>query len=528
MMGLGAADVIQVAQAETPHPRPWARRVLAAVASGLLLAASLPSLGIAPLAWFGLVPLLLVVREGSVRAAFLTGWLSGTTFFVAVTYWVVYTIRHYTAVPGPVAVLLLLAMSLVLGLYTAGFAAGVRWMQARRLPWVYLAPALWVVLEWLRGWFVIGFPWGALGYSQWRFTDLVQMVEVTGVYGLSALLVFFNAVLTAIATARGRLELWRLVPLSVLTVLMILLPALGRWRVATLAGLPAAGRLVVGVAQGNIAQDHKWDPEFVDETMTRYEQLTRAAAADGATLVIWPETATPFFFQEAGARREWVLRLARELGTFIVFGSPAATFEDSRLVGQRNRAYLVSPQRGEVDFYDKMQLVPFGEYVPFARVLFFVQQMVDAVGTLIPGTRATVFEGPGGRFGVLVCYEGVFPWISRRVVRDGAEFLVNITNDAWYGRTAAPYQHLAQATLRTIENRVPLVRAANTGISAVVDEDGRIVWAGPLDEMLEHTQQISWHHVRTFYTRFGDVFVGLCVLAVVVAGLVGVRRRPEL
>jgi len=525
-MGLGAADVIQVAQAETPHPRPWARHAMAAVGSGLLLAASLPSLDVAPLAWFGLVPLLLVIREGGVRAAFFTGWLSGTTFFVAVTYWVVHTIRHYTALPGPLAVVLLLLMSLVLGLYMAAFAAGVRWMQARRLPWVYLAPALWVVLEWLRGWFVVGFPWGALGYSQWRFTDLVQVVEVTGVYGLSALLVFFNTVLAAIATARGRLERRHVAALSVLTVLMIALPALGRRRVATLARLPAAGRLVVGVAQGNIAQDHKWDPAFVDETMARYEQLTRAAVSEGAELVVWPETATPFFFQQAGARRESVLRLARELDTFIVFGSPAATFDGPRVVGQRNRAYLVSPQRGEVDFYDKMQLVPFGEYVPFARVLFFVQRMVEAVGTLVPGTRATVFEGPQGRFGVLVCYEGIFPWISRRFVRDGAEFLVNITNDAWYGRTAAPYQHLAQATLRTIENRVPLVRAANTGISAIIDEDGRIAWAGQLEQLVGHTEQISWHHVRTFYTRFGDVFVGMCALAVVVAGLAGHRRRP--
>ena len=145
---------------------------------------------------------------------------------------------------------------------------------------------------------------------------------------------------------------------------------------------------------------------------------------------------------------------------------------------------------------------------------------------LAPGTRATVFDGPEGRFGVLICYEGIFPQVSRRFVHDGADFLVNITNDAWYGQTAAPYQHLAQATMRTVENRVPLVRAANTGISAIVGDDGRIVWAGPLDQLLEHTEAISWRGVRTFYTRFGDVFVWTCVATVVLAAIIGLRRRP--
>jgi len=528
MMGLGAAEVVQVAEAETPRPQPWLVHLLAAVASGLMLAASLPSLDLAGLAWVGLVPLLLVTRGDSLRSAFFTGWLGGLVFYLATTYWVVHTIGHYTALPVPVAAGVSLLMSAALGLYTGAFLAGVRWLQQRRLPWVYVAPALWVILEWMRGWFFIGFPWGALGYSQWRFTDLVQMVEITGVYGVSALLVFFNAVLAAMVTARGRLDRGHATALSVLTVLMLALPALGHLRRSTLDDTEPAGRLVVGIAQGNVAQDHKWDPAFQDETMARYVRLTEAAAARGARLVVWPETAVPFFFQDPGRRRDEVLDLARRLDIHLVFGSPAATFDASgRVAHQRNRAYLIGPHDGEIAHYDKMELVPFGEYVPFARVLFFVQQMVEAVGTLAPGTHATVFDGPGGRFGTLICYEGVFPWVSRVFARDGADFLVNVTNDAWYGPTSAPYQHLAQGTLRAIENRRPLVRAANTGISAIVGDDGRIAWAGPLDEMLEHTAEISWHDTRTIYTRFGDVFVWACVVVVLVAGVAGMRRRPE-
>jgi apolipoprotein N-acyltransferase len=174
-----------------------------------------------------------------------------------------------------------------------------------------------------------------------------------------------------------------------------------------------------------------------------------------------------------------------------------------------------------------MQLVPFGEYVPFSNVLFFVSQVVTAVGQLGAGLVPTVFEIPGGRFGALICYEGIFPALTRRFINGGADFLVNVTNDAWYGNTSAPYQHLAQAAFRTVENRVPMVRAANTGISAIIDADGRIRWQGPLYEMLWHVDDIRWPGVRTIYTRFGDVFVWLCVAATVGAILAGltVRRR---
>jgi apolipoprotein N-acyltransferase len=524
-MGLGAAEVVRVAEAETPRPQPWIRHVAAAVASGLLLAAALPSLDLSALAWVGLVPLLLVTRRSSVRSAFLTGWLAGITFFVAVTYWIVHTIGHYTALPAPLAAVLLLLMSAVLGLYFGAFAGGVRWMQRRALPWVYLAPALWVVLEWMRAWFVVGFGWGTLATSQWRFTDLVQMVEVTGVYGVSALIVFFNAVVAAVVVVRGRLERRHVMALSLLTLLMITIPAVGRLRVRSLARMPAAGSLVVGLAQGNVEQEHKWDPAFQRDTMDRYVRLTEDAATEGAKLVVWPETATPFFFQDPVPQRDEVLALARRLGIHLVFGSPGADIDEAgRVVGQANRAYVVGPDGAEIGHYDKMELVPFGEYVPFGRVLFFVEQVVEAVGTLAPGMRPAVFEGPGGRFGVLICYEGIFPWISRVMVHDGADFLVNVTNDAWYGHTSAPHQHLAQATFRAIENRAPIVRAANTGITAVVRDDGTLAWAGPLDRMLQHTGEISWRGVRTFYTRFGDVFLWICLAAVVLSAAAGLRR----
>ena len=245
-------------------------------------------------------------------------------------------------------------------------------------------------------------------------------------------------------------------------------------------------------------------------------------------LVIWPETATPFFFQETGPLRQAVLAAALEAKVHLLFGSPAFRQDAGGVLEELNRAYLVSPDGWEVASYDKMQLVPFGEYVPYARVLFFVNRIVEAVGTVVAGVSHTVFRLPTARFAVLICYEDVFPALTRRFIAGGADFLVNITNDAWYGPTSAPHQHLAQATLRAVENRVPLVRAANTGISAVIDADGRIRWQGPLFAALFHVDEIAWPGLRTFYTRFGDVFAWTCALVSMIAfGYGALRRRRK-
>ena len=522
-----------VAVAERPW-RPGTRPLLAA-ASGVLLAASFPAPDLEPLAWIGLVPLLVAARGLRPGAAFRIGWLGGFVFYLATVYWVAYTIGSYTTVPLAVALGILALMASALACYTGAFVAGVRWLAARGLPVTWLAPLLWVALEWLRGWFFIGFPWAALGYSQYRHHDLVQIAEVTGVYGVSAILVLFNMVIVGILPERGAGGILperaagtvprRLVPaLVALTLLVVGVPMWGRWRAATLARHPPAGTLRVALAQGNVEQEHKWDPAYQDETLARYRALTAEAAARRAHLVVWPETATPFFFQEPGPRRDAVLETAEKNGVYLLFGSPAFRQDPSGAIQELNRVYLVSPAGRELATYDKMQLVPFGEYVPYAHVLFFVRRIVEAVGDLVPGLVPTVFRVPAARFGVAICYEDVLPGVTRRFVAAGADFLVNVTNDAWYGPTSAPHQHLAQATFRAIEGRVPLVRVANTGISAVIDVDGRIRWRGPLFEPLVRVEQISWPGVRTFYTRFGDLFSWACALASLAAIGYGAAR----
>lgn len=488
--------------------------------SGIVLALAFPKFDLHFLAWIAFVPLVWLIQARTPRQAFVYGFASGMGFYLCTVYWVVHTIGLYSNIPPLIAVGPLLLMCMILASYMGAFAAGLRFYQQCGGTIVLIGPVLWVTLEWLRSFFFIGFPWVSLGYSQYSHLDLMQFVEFTGIYGVSALVIFVNISIFALfspsQTQRG---------LLVLSVIVLVggLSLWGTWRRSQLAALPSSHHLRVGLIQGNMTQDTKWNPYFQEETMVRYEKLSRAAVAQGAELIIWPETAAPFYFQSPLpinmpdrereiAYRERLLRLATELQTPILFGSPAFKVEGQQ-VSMFNRAYLLSSTAEVLGSYDKIQLVPFGEYVPFHSLLFFLDKLVVGIGDFAAGTNTTVFELPKVKFGVLICYEGIFPALTRRFASQGAELLVNITNDAWFGRTSAPYQHLVMEAVRAIENRVPLVRAANTGFSAVVTIDGEIKTRSNLYETTFLVEDLAWPQVKSFYARYGDVFVWFCVVS---------------
>ncbi len=502
------------------------QQIALAVASGVLLALAFPKGDVSLLAWIAFVPLLWVMGEHTPRRAFTYGWISGMGFYLCTVYWVVHTIGFYSNIPPLVAVGPLLLMCTILATYTGAFAAGLRFYQQCEGSTVLLAPLLWVALEWVRSFFFIGFPWADLGYSQHNFLNLIQCVEVTGVYGISAAVIFVNlAVFTVLCQrgpGRGR---WLLAAVLVVFGLSFW----GAARRTQLGALPVAHHLRVGVIQGNIEQDKKWDPEFQEATVARYEQLTRAAVTRGVNLVVWPETAVPFFFQSDVTYQERLLNLVREVKTPVLFGSVGWRSKGSDTVTLFNRAYLVSSSAEVLGFYDKMHLVPFGEYVPFHdSVLFFLDKLVEGIGDFAAGTTPTVFALPEGKFGVLICYEGIFPDLARRFVAEGADFLVNLTNDAWFGRSSAPYMHLVMEAMRAVENRVPLVRAANTGFSAVVDWDGRVRAQTALYETGFLVEEIAWPQVTSFYTVHGDLFARLCALgAIVMLGYGYFQQRTD-
>jgi apolipoprotein N-acyltransferase len=273
--------------------------------------------------------------------------------------------------------------------------------------------------------------------------------------------------------------------------------------------------------QGNIDQGSKWDTAMQAATIERYRRLSLEAAKYAPALIVWPETAVPFFLRYEPALQGRVLDIAAETGSYLLVGSPDAEPPMAANGGTRyhNSAFLISPKRELLSRYDKIHMVPFGEYVPLSSILSFVHKLAYGIGDFEGGRTYTIFDAPGGRFGATICYEAIFPDQVRRHVKEGAEFLVNITNDAWFGRSAAPAQHLAMAALRAAENRRYLIRAANTGISAIVDSSGRILQASDIFVPTVMTDQIRVERTQTFYTRHGDLFAWVCVIFIVVVSM---------
>jgi apolipoprotein N-acyltransferase len=280
----------------------------------------------------------------------------------------------------------------------------------------------------------------------------------------------------------------------------------------------------VALIQGNIRQDLKWEPRFQEETLKIYSHLTLQAKPLQPDLIIWPETAAPFFFQNAYPFQGRILELAHQMKAPLLFGAPAFDRHNSR-IDHFNSAFLISPEKRILGRYDKIHLVPFGEYAPLSGVLGFTRDIIGAMGDFTSGEEVKTLSLPWASFGVLICYEAIFPDLTRQFVDRGATLLVNITNDAWFGKTSAPFQHLSMVTLRAVENRVPIVRAANTGITALIDSSGRVVRSTDLFTRDVLSGKIKINPSSTFYTRWGDLFSYLCVGITILIGLLAYCKR---
>lgn len=484
--------------------------ILLSIASGLLLTAGFPSVDLLFLSWIAWVPLLIALRGKRAGECFGLGYICGLVHYGTSLYWVRYVIHHYGGFGLPLAITVLFMLCAYLAIYPALFAVVAGRLERRPLLWVFVLPAVWVTIEWIKAHAITGFPWGNLGYTQTGFRPLIQIADVTGVYGVSWLVVLGN---TSIAGWLVKPRVRAGIPVFILLAGAAVL--YGSLRLETVTGIQnRADSWTVAVVQGNIDQSQKWDPAFQQETLNRYRDLSLKAAenAQRPNLLVWPETAVPFFYGVEEKLSAQVNGTAKEAGVSLLFGSPGMTWVNGkmRLV---NRAYLVDIENRRVTSYSKQHLVPFGEYVPYQKILFFVQRLVEAAGDFAPGTDASPLC-LGERFlGILICYEGIFPDLSRKAVESGATSLINITNDAWYGKTAAPYQLLQMARWRAIEFRVPLIRAANTGVSAIVDATGEVLGSIPLDERGFLVRTVHPLRMLTLYARWGDFFAWLCVLA---------------
>jgi len=501
--------------------------LLLSLLSGILLILSFPNFDLEFLAWLVLVPLLYSIDGKTLSHSFKLGFLTGIVSFLGILYWIVVAVHTFGNIPLIPSVLILFLLVAYLSLFIGAFTFLTRLIQMRLgFRTLLFTPFLWVALEYLRSILLTGFPWANLGYSQYLNLPFVQMADITGAYGLSFVILLVNATLFSI------LRQWfkKVFPFKEAIVTVILLLGFliyGYVRMGIVdRQMIQNPPLKVGLVQGDIDQSIKWDKAFQLETLNIYDKLSLRVAEDKPDLIIWPETATPFFFQDAKEYQPLVLGIPKKTNAFLLFGSPSYKIEKGK-VNHYNSAYLVSPSGEIVGKYDKIHLVPFGEYVPLQDLLFFIGSLGEGIGDFKSGKEIYNFSLPQDKFGVLICFEIIFPDLCRTFVKKGANFLVTITNDAWFGRTSAPYQHFSMAVFRAVENRVFVARAANTGITGVIDPKGKILKEGGIFKREAMAGTIRLSNRKTFYTLYGDLFAWACSAFSILLLAYALTRRLE-
>jgi apolipoprotein N-acyltransferase len=476
-------------------------------------------------------------REPSVARAFATGLSGGLVFFIGTCYWITNVLRNYGDLSWTGAVLLFTLLAVYLALYYGVFTVAFARLSSRAgLLCFWMAPAIWVGTEYLRGLVFTGFPWCLLGYALADYTNLAQLASWTGVYGLSFVALAVNAGLAALIVSFGKQTVYQF------GLTLLALSALS-------FGWTASGREVldpvesVRIVQTNIDLDQKWDLESklaVLNELTTLSNPKQALQSNGETnpLILWPETPAPFYFNHDPDFRHRVRDIAVSSKSYLLFGFVDFKRSSSQLTqgDPYNSVGLISPQGEFVAQYDKIHLVPFGEYVPYSQLFLFVEKISTEAGNFKPGSRVVVSPMQGGhRLGSFICYEAVVPDLIRQFSKQGAEVFVNVTNDGWFGESAAPFQHLLMARMRAIENHRYLLRAANNGISAIVDPYGRVLKSIERNRRMVLDGKFGFETVVTPYVAFGDVFVWLCFAATGIAfinqpfrtALLRGRRRLE-
>ena len=493
--------------------------LLLSLIAGALLALSFPRYGSPAFAWIALVPLLVVIsgwrgRPGALPGlpasrAFGYGLLTGLVYFVGTIYWTGTVVATFGGLATPVALAAMLLLALYMALYPALTAVITSRLVARiGAAGLLVAPAAWVATEFLRGVLFGGFPWVPLGNSQVTMLPVAQLASLLGVYGLSALVAVINVLIAYALLVTGR---QRRAAIAAGVVLLAAVGGWGTWRIRDGALVRAGTPVRIGLVQGNIAQEDKWNPAEARRIFTTYLAMTRDAARRGAEFVLWPESSTPFMFEEHAEGGGTIRSLAREVGVPLLFGSDQ--IERQPVPQMFNSAFLVAPDGTTSGVYRKIHLVPFGEYIPGKALISFVSPLVQSLAEFAPGTSMVLLPVNGHLTSTAICYEVVYPGLVREAVLQGSELLTTITNDAWYGQSSAPYQHFAMASMRAIEQGRYLARAANTGISGIVDPYGRVVEQSALFEQVGLVGEARFLTVRTLYSRIGDLVAYLALAA---------------
>ncbi|VAX30697.1 Apolipoprotein N-acyltransferase / Copper homeostasis protein CutE [hydrothermal vent metagenome] len=505
-------------------------RYFPAVLSGTALVFAFPTFNISMLAWICIVPFLISLYRMDGYTAFRAGLFFGLPYFFGTQSWIYYSVNHYGGISLLPSLLIVLLLSLYESLYTALFGfLFAKAVKRTDLPLTIIAAPLWGSLEYIRGYLFSGFPWSLLGYTQYKSLPIIQISDITGVYGVSFLIILVNASLADLYLLKVRQKekplfpKWKTLASSAVTVMVIAATLFyGIHKLSSVGTETGDTRNVrISIIQGSIEQDRKWNPAYQRNVFNTYKRLTTEALKEGPDMVVWPETALPFYFGMDNDRTEELTEFVKKSGVPLLTGT---VMVKTRPVNKdpdvnSNNGYTLSNSAVLIDragnptyFYDKIHLVPFGEYVPLKNTLFFLDKLVEGIGDYTPGKNYAKGNLSWGKFGTIICYEAIFPGLVRKFFRHGGNLIVNITNDAWFGRTNGPYQHFSMSIFRAVENRKPLVRAANTGISGFIDAKGRVLRTTGLFKETYITEDILINDDTSFYTRYGDVFSFLNII----------------
>lgn len=501
--------------------------LIIALLSGVLTAMAFPKFSWSFLAWVSLIPLFFVLSRCRPREAFGYGLAAGFAFYAVLLYWIPDVPFHYGGVPLALSIVIFILLDVVLGLYWALFSLAFSALRRAYPAGAFLlAPFLWVAVEYVMTYALTGFPWGILGYTQSADIPFLQMATITGVYGLSFCLVLLQSAFVMSMRTGNKAPFF--------AALALVAAVHGAGWLSLRSVVPSKDAFKAAVVQGNVSSEIDWDRISMDETQKIFDahmDLTGRAYAEGARLIVWPEFSVPLCFScPEGIYRRFsddLFDFTRRNPCTLLLGTNERANQNGR-EEYYNAALSIRPD-GSVVQYHKTHLVPFGEYTPFRKIFFFIDRITNSIGDLTPGRGVVLHPLDGLSFGSPICYEIIFPALVRRFVRRGADFLVTITNDNWYGRAAAPYQHFSIAVFRAVENRRFLLRAATTGISGIVDPYGRVVVRSRLMSRTILTGTVTPSRTKTFYTRYGDLlpWLGLTLglLASIMVPFKNARKR---
>ena len=509
----------------------WLVAILSGTLAGLAYPARFGGLQLPELGFLGFlcwVPLMLTLQKGGLKRAFLLSSLAGLFHFSISQFWLYPAINTFGGLsPG----LTVIVLSLLIGVLSAYFGL-IFWISGwicKRLGWkpLWVRPLVWVAIEYLRHLVPMGgYPWSQLGYTQGGFLAFIQSAEIWGAYGITFLMVLANEILAQlIGSFRSRNVFLAPVSLALACLLLLANLLFGLWR-QNQPLPPALAEVNVGIVQGNISQEEKWQRGKAREIIATYVEGTRSLEEKGADLILWPEASFPVTVPFDGQRLN--LELGNDQATLILGAiTRSLKFRGShQLRPVFNSALILDPEGNIIDYYHKKKLVPFGEYVPYRDLLFFARKLTAEVGDLQPGLEYRPVRYGNYRLGILICYEDIFPFISRKLVAGGANALVNITNDAWYGFSSAPYQHQVYSQYRSVETRRFLIRATNTGISSLIDPFGEIQWQGELFTREDFLSKFPLLEGETLFVKVGYLLPH--IFLIIMAGLMlGAWRRGK-